>query len=61
LTEAIPDSITITYLPACGVLTKAGVLEGEQTFAMFWSYSIEEGFVTDLAIGDHIDLETESI
>ena len=61
LTAAVPDSITIMALPACGVLTKSGVLEGEQTFAMFWSYSVQTGFTTELHIGDHIDLQTESV
>jgi hypothetical protein len=61
ITEAVPSSITILSLPACGVLTKAGVIEGEQTFAMFWSYTIQEGFFTTLAINDMIDLNSETI
>jgi len=48
-------------LPACGILTKAGFIEGEQTFAMFWSYTVTTGFYTELKIGDHIDLDTESV
>ena len=61
LTEAVPDSITITDLPACGVLTKAGTLVGEQSFAMFWSYSVEEGFVAELALDDVVDLTSETV
>lgn len=41
INQAIPEQLTLTDLPSCGVLTKSGSTESEQTFAMFWSYTVE--------------------
>jgi len=41
LASAIPNSIVLESLPACGVLTRVGVEEDEYSFALFWSYTVE--------------------
>jgi hypothetical protein len=42
--------------PTCGVLTRNGVEESQQTFALFWSYSVEQEYTYELGIGDQVDL-----
>jgi len=39
--QAVPQILEITGEPSCGVLTKSGTGEFEQTFALFWSYTVE--------------------
>ena len=40
--NAIPQSITIESLPACGILTRVGNYMNEYQIAIFWSYTREE-------------------
>jgi hypothetical protein len=47
--------------PTCGVLTRNGVEESQQTFALFWSYSVEQEYSYELGIGDQVDLTNESV
>ena len=55
LDDAVATSITIDSLPACGALYRETVDEGEEQFAIFWSYDSVEGFVVQAAVGDTID------
>jgi len=36
--EAVPTSVTIDSLPACGYLYRDTVGQHEEEFAIFWSY-----------------------
>jgi hypothetical protein len=42
----------MTGMPSCGILTKEGTSSEEQTFAMFWQYTVEEDYVIELGVGD---------
>lgn len=42
--DAIPTSVTIDSLPACGVLYRDTVGQHEEEFAIFWSFDTVEGF-----------------
>jgi len=59
--NAIPTSITVTSLPACGVLYRQFVAEGETEYAILWQYTEEEGFVQAIATGDTVDFGFESV
>jgi hypothetical protein len=49
LDQAIPTSITINSLPSCGALWRTAANEGEEEFAVFWSYNQEaSGFVVQV-------------
>ena len=61
LDDAVATSITIDSLPACGALYRETVDEGEEQFAIFWSYNSVEGFVVQAAIGDTIDFSVTSL
>jgi len=61
ITEAVPEILTITGLPSCGVLIKAGVTAEEQTFGMFWEYTVEQEFTMEIGIGDQVNLSNESV
>jgi len=59
--EAIPSILTIMDLPSCGVLVRQGVESSQQSFALFWSYSVEQEVSYTLGVGDQVDLSNESI
>lgn len=59
--EAVPQILTIMNTPTCGVLTREGTEESQQSFALFWSYSVEQEYSYELGIGDQVDLTNESV
>lgn len=61
LEDAVPSSITITSLPGCGVLYRQSAVEGEGSFAVLWTYDVEEGFAVEAAVGDTVNFAFESI
>ena len=61
LASAIPETLTITNLPSCGVLTKQGTATSDQTFALFWSYTSEEDYTIEMGVGDQVNLSDESL
>lgn len=53
--------MTLTDVPSCGVLTKSGTSETEQTFALFWTYTSIEDYTFEIGVGDQVDLSDETI
>ena len=42
----------MTDVPSCGVLTKQGTANVEQTFALFWTYTTSTDYSYEIGVGD---------
>lgn len=47
--------------PTCGVLTRQGSEDSQQSFALFWTYTVEQEYSYELGVGDQVDLSNESV
>jgi hypothetical protein len=56
INQAVPGILTMMETPGCGVLTKSGTSVTEQSFALFWTYTVENAYTYEIGVGDQVDL-----